>query len=80
MIKASMRKCDINNEVWTAHSLRHTCATLALLNGATLEETQQMLRHQNLNTTMIYNHALERAKNNSEQKVADAINQGKRGQ
>lgn len=80
MIKASMRKCGIDSERWTAHSLRHTCATLALLNGATLEEAQQMLRHQNLNTTMIYNHALERAKNNSEQKVADAINLGKRGQ
>lgn len=57
----------------TAHSLRHTAATLNLLNGGTVEETQQMLNHKSINTTMIYSHALERAKNNSEQRIADAI-------
>ena len=57
----------------TAHSLRHTAATLNLLNGATVEETQQLLGHSNINTTLIYSHALERAKNNSEQRIARAI-------
>ena len=57
----------------TAHSLRHTAATLNLLNGGTIEETRQMLDHSSINTTMIYSHALERAKNNSEKRVAAAI-------
>lgn len=57
----------------TAHSLRHTAATLNLLNGGTVEETQQLLDHSNINTTLIYSHALERARNNSEQRIAKAI-------
>lgn len=57
----------------TAHSLRHTAATLNLLNGGTVEETQQLLGHSNINTTLIYSHALERAKNNSESRIAKAI-------
>lgn len=57
----------------TAHSLRHTAGTLNLLNGGTLEETQQLLRHSNINTTMIYLHHLDRAKNNSEARIAAAI-------
>ena len=57
----------------TAHSLRHTAATLNLLNGATIEETQQLLGHSNINTTMIYSHALERINNHSEQRIAKAI-------
>lgn len=57
----------------TGHSLRHTAATLNLLNGGTVEETQQLLGHANINTTLIYSHALERAKNNSEERIARAI-------
>ena len=57
----------------TAHSLRHTAATINLLSGASVEETQQLLRHTNINTTMIYSHALERAKNQSESRIASAI-------
>nr|CRY94011.1 hypothetical protein [uncultured prokaryote] len=57
----------------TGHSLRHTAATLNLLNGGTVEETQQLLGHTNINTTLIYSHALERAKNNSEVRIAKAI-------
>ena len=62
-----------NSDRLTAHSFRHTAATLNLLNGASLEETQQLLRHTSINTTMIYSHALERAKNNSESRIASAI-------
>ena len=57
----------------TGHSMRHTAATLNLLNGGTVEETRQLLGHTNINTTLIYSHALERAKNNSEERIAKAI-------
>lgn len=71
--KENMVAADLNSDRLTAHSLRHTTATLNLLNGGTPEETRQLLRHSNLNTTLIYSHALERANNNSEARVAAAI-------
>lgn len=73
IVKTHLVEAGLNSERLTAHSLRHTTATLNLLNGGTVEETQQLLRHSNINTTLIYSHALERANNNSEQRVTDAI-------
>jgi len=71
--KEHLKEIGLNSDRLTAHSLRHTAATLNLLNGATVEETQQLLGHANINTTLIYSHALERAKNNSEKRIARAI-------
>lgn len=71
--KNSLIDVDLISDRLTAHSFRHTAATLNLLNGGTLEETQQLLDHANINTTLIYSHALERAKNNSENRIAKAI-------
>lgn len=73
MVKKSLRAIGLDKATLTAHSLRHTTATLNLLNGGTLEETRQLLRHTNVNTTLIYVHALEREKNNSEQRIANSI-------
>lgn len=71
--KNSMVEAGFNSDRLTAHSMRHTAGTLALLNGASTREVQQLLRHSNINTTMIYAHELDREKNNSELKVANAI-------
>lgn len=73
IVKGRMLAAGIDSERLTAHSLRHTAGTLNLLNGGTLQETQQLLRHSNINTTMIYLHNLERAANQSEQRIASAI-------
>ncbi len=73
IVKESMTKVGLISDRLTAHSLRHTTATLNLLNGGTPEETKQLLRHANLNTTLIYSHALERANNSSEARIAKAI-------
>ena len=73
IVKDHLKAAGFDSDRLTAHSLRHTAATLNLLNGGTIEETQQLLRHTNVNTTLIYNHALERAKNNSESRIATAI-------
>jgi integrase/recombinase XerC len=73
IVKDHMRAAGLDSSRLTAHSLRHTCATLNLLNGGSVEETQQLLRHRNINTTLIYSHALERAQNNSETRIAAAI-------
>ena len=73
IVKAAMKRAGYNSDRLTAHSLRHTAGTLNLLNGGTLEETQQLLRHSNINTTMIYLHHLDRAANQSEARIAGVI-------
>lgn len=73
IVKESLKSAGFNTDKLTAHSLRHTAGTLNLLNGGTIEETQQLLRHSNINTTMIYLHHLERANNVSEKRICDAI-------
>lgn len=71
--KAAMVKAGYNSPRLTAHSLRHTGITLALLRGASLEEAQEYARHASISTTMIYNHALDRAKNGCSLAVSNSI-------
>jgi len=71
--KGAMVDAGYNSSRLTAHSMRHTGVTLSLLNGATLEEAQEYARHANIATTMIYNHALEKAKNGCAEAVSKAI-------
>ena len=73
VVKERLIGAGFNSDRLTAHSLRHTAATIALLNGAKVEEAQQMLRHKNIATTLIYSHAIERAKNNTEGRIVAAI-------
>ena len=73
IVKSALVSVGLDSDRLTAHSLRHTAATLNLLNGGSVEETKQLLGHKNINTTLIYAHALERAANNSENRIAAAI-------
>lgn len=57
----------------TAHSMRHTAATLNLLNGGSLRETQKLLRHKSVRTTEIYTHDMEDLDNPSSQRINDAL-------
>ena len=73
LVKDYMRTAGYDSDRLTAHSLRHTAATLNLLNGGTLEETQELLRHSNPATTMIYTHTTNRTSNNSEARIANIL-------
>lgn len=73
IIKTALRKIGLNTERLTAHSLRHTTATLNIKLGGSLEETQELLRHANPNTTMIYINENKRASNESELRLEKAL-------
>lgn len=66
MIKSNLRSIGIDTPTITCHSLRHTAATVMIQQGEKLFNVQMVLRHKSLNTTMIYNNALNRLKNRAE--------------
>ena len=73
VVKNALKNAGYDSNRLTAHSLRHTAITLALLAGRDITEVQQFARHANLNTTMIYNHALDKAKNGCSDAITSAI-------
>lgn len=73
IIKDAFREAGYDSDRLTAHSLRHTAGTLNLLAGGTLQETQQLLRHSNINTTTIYAHNLEKLHSQNEERITAAL-------
>ena len=73
IVKNALIRAGFNSRRLTAHSLRHTAATVALKAGASLRQVQQVLRHKNIAVTQIYLHDLDRLTNNAESLVANAF-------
>lgn len=73
IVKARMKAAGYDSDRLTAHSLRHTAVTLSLLAGKDITEVQQFARHANIETTMIYNHALDAAKNSCAEAITASI-------
>ena len=73
IIKDAFREAGYDSDRLTAHSLRHTAGTINLLAGGTLQETQQLLRHSNINTTTIYAHNLEKLQSQNEERITAAL-------
>ena len=73
IVKNALKAAGLESDRLTAHSLRHTAATLALKNGASLNEVQELLGHKNINITMVYLHTLERVQNTSADRITAAI-------
>jgi integrase/recombinase XerC/integrase/recombinase XerD len=69
IVKERLRAIGIDSERLTAHSLRHTCITISLEAGATIQEAQALARHANINTTLIYAHNIDRLKNAPERLI-----------
>ncbi len=57
------------------HWLRHTNATLALLNGASLQQVQETLGHSHINTTQRYMHTVEQIKKAAPDFVQDCLHE-----
>lgn len=71
--KAAFKKIGYDDSRHTAHSLRHTAATLMLRADVPLEEVQTVMRHENIQTTLNYAHSLKREEINAELAVSKLI-------
>ncbi len=56
MLKKRFSAAGLDSSKYSAHKLRHTAATLMLQNGVDVRTLQEVLGHENLNTTQIYTH------------------------
>lgn len=72
-VKELLISIGYDSKAYSVHSLRHTFATTALIEGASLLETKEALRHSDVSTTQIYAHLVEKLKSNTYQKVSDAL-------
>lgn len=66
MIKSNLRKINVDTPTITAHSLRHTAATVMIKRGVKIYDVQMVLGHKSISTTMIYNNAVNRMTNRAE--------------
>ena len=73
MVKSRLKRIGIDNRRVSAHSLRHTAATLNLLCGGTLQESSLLLGHASISQTMNYSHNLDRINSKAEQRISDMI-------
>lgn len=69
MVKKNLTKAGLDASLYSTHKLRHTAATLMLQNGVDVRTLQEVLGHENLNTTQIYTHI-----DNAELRTAAAAN------
>ena len=73
MLKRVLRECGMKENLIKPHSLRHTAATLNLQRGGTLKATAKLLRHSDIQNTLIYAHHLENLKDDTSSEIEDYI-------
>ncbi len=70
IVQSYLEEAGFKTKKMSAHSLRHSAATIALQNGADVMQVRDMLRHSNINTTMIYVHNLDRIEKAAEKFIS----------
>lgn len=65
LVKKHLLAAGLDADQFSAHKLRHTAATMMLSGGVDVRTVQEVLGHENLNTTQIYTHI-----ENTELKIA----------
>ncbi len=68
-VKTRLAEMGVYSSRISAHSLRHTFATMALENGATIEQVRDTLRHASITTTQIYIHTSDRIEHAAEKDI-----------
>ncbi len=69
LVKKALLQAGLDSTLFSAHKLRHTAATMMLSGGVDVKTVQEVLGHENLNTTQIYTHI-----ENTELKIAAEAN------
>ena len=69
LVDKALLQAGIDPTQYSAHKLRHTAATMMLSGGVDVKTVQEVLGHENLNTTQIYTHI-----ENTELKIAAEAN------
>lgn len=69
LVKKALLQAGLDSTQYSAHKLRHTAATMMLSGGVDVKTVQEVLGHENLNTTQIYTHI-----ENTELKIAAEAN------
>ena len=69
LVKKALLEAGLDATQFSAHKLRHTAATMMLSGGVDVKTVQEVLGHENLNTTQIYTHI-----ENTELKIAAQAN------
>lgn len=69
LVKKYLLAAGLDANSFSAHKLRHTAATMMLSGGVDVKTVQEVLGHENLNTTQIYTHI-----ENTELKLAAEAN------
>ena len=73
MFARVLKECGLDGKGITPHCLRHTTAVLNLLRGGSLEQTRQLLRHVDIQSTLVYANHIERMKEDSEYQIEKFI-------
>lgn len=61
MLKQRLKAAGLDSAKYSAHKLRHTAATLMLQSGVDVRTLQEVLGHEQLNTTQLYTHVSSEA-------------------
>ena len=69
LVEKALLQAGLDSTQFSAHNLRHTAATMMLSGGVDVKTVQEVLGHENLNTTQIYTHI-----ENTELKIAAEAN------
>ena len=69
LVEKALKQAGLDSTQFSAHKLRHTAATMMLSGGVDVKTVQEVLGHENLNTTQIYTHI-----ENTELKIAAQAN------
>ena len=69
LVEKALLQAGLDPTQYSAHKLRHTAATMMLSGGVDVKTVQEVLGHENLNTTQIYTHI-----ENTELKIAAEAN------
>lgn len=73
VVKERLQAAGLKTPRICSHSLRHSCLSIAVQNGASIFDAQRLGRHQDISTTQRYIHLNQRSQGIGENSVANAL-------